>query len=42
MSCWARVIRWRMTNCSGDIPVACLNTREKWNGSFHQLRERLD
>ena len=32
MSCWARVIRSRVTNCSGDIPVACLNTREKWNG----------
>ena len=23
------VIRWRVTNCRGDIPVACLNTREK-------------
>jgi hypothetical protein len=31
MSCWARVIRSRVTNCSGDIPVACLNTREKRN-----------
>ena len=26
------VIRSRVTNWSGDIPVACLNTREKWKG----------
>ena len=27
MNCWARVTRSRVTNCSGDIPMACLNTR---------------
>ena len=32
MSCWARVIRARVTNCNGVIPVDSLNTRAKWNG----------
>jgi len=32
MSCWEWVMRSRVTNCSGVTPVACLNTREKWNG----------
>src|SRR5258707_15535120 len=27
-----RTIRSRVTNCRGDVPVACLNTREKWKG----------
>ena len=43
MSCCARVIRSRVTNCSGVIPVACLNTREKWKGlKLHQFGQRLD
>jgi hypothetical protein len=32
MSCCARVIRSRVTNYSGDMPVVCLKTREKWKG----------
>ncbi len=42
MSCCAWVIRSRVTNCSGDIPVDCLNTREKWNGLKSTIGQLFD